>query len=429
MARLEYIRYVPHRSVLVDGCIEWIPVRNGNVIDGLPQIIWSNSTPWREANLWACERAASKDVNLKTVESNARALHALANWLEETGTDWWDFPPRKADRCLVRYRGALIKARDEGDIAPSTATERMASVVRFYRWIHVMQLLSPTWPMWKKRIIGIRLTDAVGFERTMQVNSTDLAIPNRRAPGERLENGLLPVSAHDRDDILAFAKERASEEFFLMLTSGFFSGMRLGTITDLKIQTLERAVQDPATPELFRLAVGPGADPPVHTKFGVTGHVWITRVHLDELRNYAYSVRRLKRQGKAAPENKDIVFLTRFGNTYAMRSSDKSPALNVEMHTFRKRGLASGLPVLRHFHFHQSRCTFATELARLAIRVGGAINAIAIVMEAMLHRDEATAFRYIKFVEKTPAKVEAANAFTRDFLGLLKGREEGATDA
>lgn len=427
MARLEYIRYVPHRSEMVDDHIEWSPVRNGNVIDGLPQIVWSNSTPWREANLWACERATSRDVNIKTVESNARALHAFANWLEDTGTDWWDFPSRKADRCLVRYRGALIKARDEGDIAPSTTTERMSSVVRFYRWLHAMQLLSPTWPMWKERTIGIRLTDAVGFERTMLVTSTDLAIPNRRAPGERLEDGLLPVSAHDRDEILTFAKELASEELFLMLTSGFFSGMRLGTIADLKVETLERAVPDPATPEFFRLAVGPGADPPVHTKFGVTGQVWITRANLDELLNYSYSVRRLNRQGKAKPENRGLVFLTRFGNTYA-HLSDKSSALNVEMHAFRKRGIAKGMAVLRHFHFHQSRCTFATELARLAIRAGGAINAIAIIMEAMLHKDEATAFKYIKFVEKTPAKEAAANAFTRDFLGIIKDREKVAAN-
>lgn len=427
MARLEFIRYVPHRSVILDGCIEWGLVQKGNVIDGLPQIVWSNSMPWREANLWACERATSKDVSLKTVESNARALHAYANWLEETNTDWWDFPPRKADRCLVRYRGELIKARDAGDIAPSTTAERMSAVVRFYRWLNAMRLLSPTWPMWKERTIGIRLTDAVGFERTMLVNSTDLAIPNRRAPGEKLEDGLLPVSAHDRDDILTFAKESASEELFLMLTCGFFSGMRLGTIADLKIQTLERAVPDPATPELFRLAVGPGADPPVQTKFGVTGHVWITRAHLDELRNYAYSVRRLERQGQATPENRDLVFLTRFGNSYAKRGSDKSSAINVEMHGLRRRGVAMGMEILRHFHFHQSRCTFATELAGLAIRAGGAINAISIVMEAMLHKDEATTFKYIKFVEKTPAKTEAANAFTREFLGIINNRG-GAVD-
>lgn len=429
MARLEYIHYVPHRPLVIDGHTEWSPVLNGKTIEGLPQVMWSNSKPWREANLWACDRATSKDLSLKTVEADARALYAYACWLEKTRTHWWHFPQRRADRCLIRYRGALIEARDAGYIAPATATQRMAGVVRFYRWIHSMRLLSPEWPMWKERTVSIRLVDTVGFERMMQVKSTDLAIPNRRATGLRLEDGLLPVSADDRDKILSFAKENASEDFFLMLSSGFFSGGRLGTIADLKIKTLERAVPDPASPELFRLAVGPGADPPVHTKFGVTGHIWIARSHLNELLNYAYSVRRLKRQGRAAPENRDLLFLTRFGNPYAVRGSDKSPAINALMYKFRKQGVENGMMVLRYFKFHQSRCTFATELARLAIRVGGAINAIAIVMEALMHKDEATSFKYIKFIERTPMKIEAANAFTRDFLGLVKGGKDVAENA
>lgn len=427
MARLESINYIPHHCEIVNDRIEWTPVRNARVILGLPQIIWRDSTPWREANLWAHERATSRDVNIKTVQSNMTALHAYAKWLEVTEIDWWDFPSKKANRCLVRYRGALIDQRNEGKIAPSTASERMAAVIRFYRWLYGSGLLSPTWPMWKDRTFGVRLIDAVGFERTIVVNSTDLAITNRQAPGERLEDGLLPVSACDRDAILTFAKEHTSEEFFLLLTLGFFTGMRLGSLTDLKIQSLERAVPDPATPELYRLAIGLGADPPVHTKFGVTGQVWITRAHLDELLRYSYSLRRLKRQGKASSNDRDLVFLTSFGNPYGRRGSDKSSAINVEMHAFRKLGIMSGLTVLRDFHFHQTRCTFATELARLAIRVGGAINALSIVKEALLHKHESTSLKYIKFVEKTPAKIDAANAFTRDFLGLLNDRE-GAID-
>jgi signal transduction histidine kinase len=56
----------------------------------------------------------------------------------------------------------------------------------------------------------------------------------------------------------------------------FFTAMRLGSICDLKVQTLEYAVPDPAAPGLYRLAVGPGASPPVHTKFGVTGQVLLS---------------------------------------------------------------------------------------------------------------------------------------------------------
>ena len=54
----------------------------------------------------------------------------------------------------------------------------------------------------------------------------------------------------------------------------------------------------------------------------------------------------------------------------------------------------------------------------MAIAAGGSINALAIVKEFLLHRREETSMKYIRFVEKTPAKEEAANAFTRQFLGL-----------
>src|SRR5690606_6560887 len=118
-----------------------------------------------------------------------------------------------------------------------------------------------------------------------------LSIPNRAAPGEKLEDGVLPVSTSERDAILALASSRGSEELFHILTLGFFTGMRLGTICDLKIQTLLNAIPDPAAPELFRLSIGPGADPPVSTKYGVTGQIWILRTHLEALKDYVYSVR------------------------------------------------------------------------------------------------------------------------------------------
>lgn len=419
MASLESICYTPHRSSVSDHGVAWPAATDSRVVEGLPQIFWLNATPWREANLWALERATSRDVRLNTVRSSMAALHAYAQWLERSETEWWDFPQRKADRCLVRYRGALIEARDHGQIAPSTASARMSAVVRFYRWLNAAGLLSPTWPMWTERVIGIRLTDPVGFERTITVASTNLAIVNRKAPGECLEGGLRPVSAEDRNAIIEFVKAHASEELLLLLTSGFVTGMRLGTLADLKVQTLERAIPDPASPELYRLAVGPGADPQVHTKFGVTGQAWIPRNHLERLRAYAYSVRRLKRQAKAADEHRNLVFLTRFGKPYAQRGGDKSPAINVEMHTLRKQ--PHQIAVLRGFHFHQTRCTFATELARIAIAHCGAIAAIAIVKEALMHRNEATSLKYVRFVEKIPAKAAAANDFTRAFIGNVAG--------
>jgi hypothetical protein len=80
----------------------------------------------------------------------------------------------------------------------------------------------------------------------------------------------------------------------------------------------------------------------------------------------------------------------------------------------------AGIKVLKQFHFHQTRCTFATELAAIALRSGDGLNAIAIVKEALLHAHERTSLGYIKFVQQTPTKSAAANDFTKAFSGSLK---------
>ena len=90
------------------------------------------------------------------------------------------------------------------------------------------------------------------------------------------------------------------------------------------------------------------------------------------------------------------------------------------MAALRKTALRVGVNYLRDFHFHRSRCTFGTELATLALKVGGDVNAIAFVRDALLHRDEATTFRYIKFVKKIPIKETASNEFTKAFIGAIR---------
>ncbi|MBN9694711.1 MAG: site-specific integrase [Zoogloea sp.] len=417
MATLERIRYMPQTIVVEDGTVSYSE-SSRRVIAGLPQLFWADGSPWREANLWALERASSNEALLKTVAGNLNGLLHYANFLEEHDLLWLAFPVRKANRCLVQYRGSLVEARDAGLMSPSTVSEYMRNAVSFYRWARAKGLLDPDMQLWQDRAVYIQYFDAVGFERTMVQVSTDLAIPNRKRPGVLLEDGLLPVSAEDRELILDFAKNNASPELYRMLALGFFTGMRIGSICDLKIQTLKNAVPDPEAPGLMRLALGPSASPPVNTKFGVTGHVWIPRALLDDLLEYATSLRRSKRQAEAQPGDRGLLFLTRFGNPYCRRDTEQSSAINTEMATLRRNGVAAGLKVLKSFHFHQSRCTFATEVATLALKTTEPINAIALVKNALLHKDEATSFKYIKFIASTPAKRAAANEFTKAFAGI-----------
>jgi len=419
LSRQEYIHYSPQQAAVNGNMIEWTALNEQKSIEALPQIFWSSGMPWREANLWLMLQATEGGKDIETVKSKSLSLFVYSKWLEATATDWRDFPAKESERCLVRYRGYLIQSRRASEIAPSTTSQRMRVVIQFYRWLRNNSLLTPEWPMWRESFVNVRVNNAFGLERTFTVGTTSLSIPNKSSVGEKLEDGLYPVSESDRALILETAFKHCPTEIYLLLMAGFFTGMRIQTLASLTIQTLHNAVQDPASKELYRVAVGPGASPAVSTKNGVTGHIWITKILLDELLGYCYSTERLLREAKASAENKNLVFLTKHGNPYSDRSKDRSPAINVAMHSLRGIGRREGISVLNKFKFHQTRCTFATELARLAIRAGGSIHAIAIVKDALLHKNESTSMKYIKLVERTPIKISMANEFTKAYFSVV----------
>lgn len=418
LGSLERINAQRHIPLVDDLGVRWEINKKRSVIRRLPQIVWCDNTPWREANLWAFDRACDRRCKLKTVLSAMTHLHAYAKWLENEGLPWWHFPARESERCLVRFRGHLVSAMNRGELANSTAKQRMAAVIRFYRWVVTAGLLSPDWPMWTERSVGVRLEDDFGLKRTMRVASTDLSIPNRKRIGETLEDGLLPVPRDSVGKILDFASKHASLEFYLMLRLGFGTGMRFGSIADLKIETIENAIEDQRFKGFYAIQIGPGARPTVHTKFDVTGEIWIHGDDLELIKQYIYSDRRLLRRNLSLSEHHDHIFLTRFGKPFGNDDESYSRAMSVELGRLRKKAIFARFDIMKGFKFHQTRCTYATELARATLRHGNAGLAIDIVKKALLHKDEATTLKYIKFVEKTDIMAKAANEFSVEFLGL-----------
>lgn len=182
MASLELIHYIPHRPIVgMDGQVAWARDTACRPIKKLPQLFWCDGTPWLEANLWAHERATSGKIDIKTVQSNLRHLHKYAGWLESEEVDWRHFPMLERDRVLIRWRKHLMELRDKyGLLAPSTATHRMNATIHFYRHVRTYDLIGKDAPLWQERQILHRFHDAHGFERTMRLSSTDLAIPNRK---------------------------------------------------------------------------------------------------------------------------------------------------------------------------------------------------------------------------------------------------------
>lgn len=419
MAQLEYINHVPKRAVVAEGKVNWVNKPGARLLSDLPQIFWNDGTPWAEVNHWAYDKALNVSINLSTVQNLMSHLHKYASWLEKEPADWRHFPTQKSDRVLVRYRGSLIKARDSGDLSPSTATARMRAIIQFYRHCAAHNFVSREAPKWQDKLVVVNYYDSVGFKRSLTRLSTDLSIPNRARPGFRLEDGLLPITSSHMTELLRFTSEKtnASEELHLMLTVGFFTGARLGTLSSLRIESLESALPDNSIPGISTIAVGPGTG--VATKFGVSGHLLIPDFLLAELKRYAYSPRRLKREQHAAKENKSLLFLTRFVNPYSNPNGLSGSAITREMTDLRRSAVNAGLKFMQSFHFHQTRATYGTWLMSIALEKVGPKAAIEFVKHAMLHKEEATTMRYITFLEHTKAKIEMGNAFTQAFGGLF----------
>jgi integrase len=423
MASMELIEYLPHRhTVADDGTVTWERDAACGPVKNLPQLFWADGSPWQEPNLWAYARATSGTTKLKTVQSNLRHLHKYAEWLEAEGLDWRHFPMLERDRVLIRWRKKLIETRDTyGLLAPSTASQRMNATIHFYRYARANDCIGRDAPLWQERQVVRRFYDAVGFERTMLLPSTDLAIPNRARRGLRLEDGLTPLTKGYMRQLLDFTGQdgHASPELHLMLQLGFYSGARIETITDLKKATLDYAVSDPNAPGLTFLAVGPGHTPHVATKYDVQGRIMVPDWLFQVLCAYVTDPRRLKREAAAPKENRDLVFLTRFGGRYADRESTAGTAIGRVMVDLRRAAVAAGLKFMRDFHFHMTRATFGTWLTSTLLEKGYDTKAVlTFVSDAMLHKDTSTTLDYIKFVEQTEIKIEVANEFTEAFLGV-----------
>ena len=125
MAVLEIVN---HKQMSLNPNGEWKAL-NDSRSNAIPQIFFNDGEPWLAANKYAFYMLNSISGNdPKTITSKMNHLKAYASWLEENQIDWRYFPKKQKDRCLFKYRGDLIEARDSGELAPSTVTTRMGAV-------------------------------------------------------------------------------------------------------------------------------------------------------------------------------------------------------------------------------------------------------------------------------------------------------------
>jgi integrase len=407
---LSYIRFQPWHEAAADDGVAWERDANHPDIDRLPQIFWRSREGWAEANYWALTKVSDDGVDLETVKSLMKHLHAYSEFLEDSKLDWRHFPIRMEDRVLVRFRGHLIKQIESGSLKSSTASARIRAVIQFYKHANDQNFITPEYPMWRDKTVVIPFFDVTGFRRTLARASTSLAIANRTRLGTKLEDGLQPLSEQHMSELLGFTLHEASEELHLLLTTGFFVGARLETITTIRIENLEAALPDPFIKGFHQLNAGPGTG--IQTKFDVQGQLLLPDFLLAELLRYAYSTPRLKREARAAPRDRSLIFLTSRGSRY---SSNSVSRLMTEL---RRDASRAGLKFMSRFKFHETRATYGTWLMKIMLGITSVPTAIEFVKNAMFHKHESTTLGYVKFIESSQGKQQAAAAFSEAFSGL-----------
>lgn len=387
-------------------------------VDSFPQIFFSDGEPWHEANRYAFHRADGCGKDIKTIHREMNHLARYASWLEASGSHWLHFPNMKAERCLFRYRGALIEQRDSGLIAPSTTSQAMNSVVAFYRWASENGYVDASLKLFEDENKAIPFFDSNGFRRTINVIKSDLSIPNKEITGARLEDGLKPITQASAKTLMDYLSQHRNYELYLMTKIALQTGCRHETVTTLNIDALKKAYPHHSISSVMNVKVGPGSG--VDTKHDVSGEVYFPKVLVYELIDYFNSAEAILRRSRASKEMQKYVFLTSRGNRYT------SQTFGTLQHRLKEELIKDGNSEFGRYKFHQLRATFGTMLMRALLKVEGFTkeNAVVFVRDAMLHSHESTTWKYIKFIEKEPIEEQFLDALWLIFTGPEKESSE-----
>lgn len=365
----------------------------------LPYIRLASGLPWTEANAWLATRACdpADHLSVKTIVRDARGLVSYANFLETNGLVWNDLDKPETEKPTHLYKAYRSFNLAEGKGAYSTAQTELRTVANFYIWCTSSGQLPADCKPFLTRTERVQVFTRFGSKMLERTVSSMPLKRRRTAPRSTLEDGLKPVSAEVQRRILALSAAHAGTEVTLMLAIGFSSGIRLGSITDLKCETIEKATSTNLKGHRS-IKIGPANG--VMTKFATNYSPVVPDALVQRLTSYITSVRRLKRSIKHDGRYSQFLFLTPQGRPYHDDNGVPSSAIGVAIHRVRTIARASDVPI-EDFRFHDSRATFACNLLDAATSIGIPVtSALSIIAEFLGQSDERTALRYVQYAQK-----------------------------
>lgn len=395
MATVRHIEYTVHNIASDTPFPSLMPV---GVLLGAPLIYGEDGAMWEEANAYLASRLRlvwSKELDIRTVESDAKHLRAYLAYCESFSVHPMQFGFRRQDKPTYGFRSYVIDQKKRRVLAPSTASARMNAIKQFFAWTLKYSILPTSAQPYIETATHAQIQDRAGFSRRIAVATSDLSIRKSSRDRLSLERGLMPVSRSMRDELIAAGYTHSSPEFALMLDLGFRSGMRIETICGLTIESLAKARRNESG-DTYYINVGPAYGVP--TKQGVNYSPQVPRDLFARLQQYETSVRRLKRAAEATTESKRLLFLNRWSRPYVDLARQGANPISQLL-----KRLKLCLPHLdlRQFYFHCTRATFGTVVVLAGLAAGERKDRIVRrLMELLGHRHASSSFRYIAFIEE-----------------------------
>ena len=417
----------------------------GDRIRLFPIVLCGNGAPWAEANLWLLDMLETRvRPNMHTFSSIADDLAAYRRYIEDEDIDWLDFGVHRLRRPTYRYSAALRISLQAGATSAAVAKRRVATVIRFYRWMMRAAMYIPAHPPWIESDRYVDWKDDRGFSRCVTVKTTDVAmkVPSVSDPlDDRILDGgrLRPLPRKEQQVLLLALSGFGNTEMSLVHLFSLLSGARIQTVLTVRVRHVTPSPSSITGPD-FRLKAGPGTG--IDTKGDKPGVLSLPKWFYERLHVYVKSERARTRRLRANGGDHDdqFLFLSQRGNAmYEPRDHTISGA-NPPVARHAKTGQAVRqfikeclLPEMRcrlgdshyEFSFHDLRATFGMNMVdHLVNGIGtGALTytmALDRLRQMMWHSSLSTTEKYLNY-RQSRATVEAAgDGWHSHLAGLAK---------
>jgi integrase len=366
-------------------------------LHGFPTVYSNDGGYVTPVNLWLNYLVNVKHA--KDISSSLRAIKRYWNYLEANKLCWDHFPRQKSSKPTYRYRNDdLLKSVKDGKLKASTASLYMQHVIGFYEWAAYEKLfeLNEHSKPFNYQTLQISNQQMMRHNKPFfSVQSTDLRI---RVPDRNKVQSLSPLSDTEIKEYL-HALKHANVEFRLHQLLQLNTGMR---VREACTFPAEIVLAPPYEKKRYEITIGPANQ--VETKYGATRTIEISSFLMHELYKYYISERRSKR---ALKPNSNYLLLNVKGEPFSTNS--------IQEHFLRvKKSMALNQGISYKHRTHDLRSTYGTY--RLSSMLDNGVpesDAITLLMGWMGHKNEATMWKYVRFLRKETVRQNALSMLDR----------------